>query len=423
MDESVSPDEAYRLVYLARSVDEVVRRYMTRLCRLQDEGFEVHVLAGAGAGFDELAAQGIHAKKIPVRSAVNVAGLAGAYFIIQAYLFEKRPVLVHSFGHRLAWQGTFAAEQAGVPAIFSTLDFHWLEEDPIQLPLGPLALLGMPRFVDRAERGINKALGWPYRRSMREAYRWLAGAVDRYVVTPEFDLKLAQDLELASPKKLEMAIGGAGVDLERFSLDEEGDPDREEARRSLGLPGHWRQVVGWVGPVTRRHGAEELTAAMESLRHSHPSAGWLVVPRGKMADGQRRRLRRLEREGFVQVLQEGKADARLYRAMDLFAWGGRASTPHDPIMEAAAMAVPTVGFDTPGARSLIENGQTGRLVFDETGASLASGLARLLNDPTYLRELGWRARTRANLRFARRAVDDQILRLYDRVLRQKMTPS
>ena len=420
MDEPADGQDVFRVAFLARSVDEVVQRYLSRLSRLRDEGFEVHVLAGEGEGFDELAAAGIEARKIPVKSPANIAGLTGAYFIIQAHLLEMRPVLVHSFGHRLAWQGTFAARQAGVPAVFTTLDYHWLEEDPIHLPLGPLALVGVPGVVGRAEQGLNTAVGTPYRIAMRRAYRWLAEQVDRYVVTTEFDFQLVQDMDVVPPKKLEISIGGAGVDLDRFSFPEQGDPRRQEARRSLALPGQWRHVVGYVGPLTRRHGTEQLVETIESLRHTHPATGWLVVRRGKIADGQARRLRRLERDGVVKLFEERQVDAEIYRAMDILAWPGRPSTPHDAILEAAALAVPTVSFDTPGGRSLIDDGQTGRLVFEESGEGLAAGLARLLNDPKYLRDLGRRARSRAGMRYSRDAVDDHMLRLYDRVLDEAM---
>lgn len=420
MDSPANRDEAYRVVYLSRSADELVRRHLGRLCRLRDEGFEVHVLAGAGEGLRQLADQGIHATAIPVRSTHNVAALIGSYFIIQAYLIETKPLMVHSFGHRLAWLATFAARQTHVPAVFTTLEYHWLEEDPFYLPLGPLAHFGVPKTVTQAERGLNRVVGAPYRRSMRSAYRWLGEQVDRYVVTTEFDFRLLQDMELIPPKKLEIAIGGAGVDLDTYAVADQGEIDREAARRKLGLPSHWRQVVGWVGPVSRRHGSDDLIAGIEALRRTHPTVGWLVVPREQLADGQARRLKRLQRRGHVQLVDDRRPNADLYRAMDLLAWFGRVSTPHDAIAEAAAMAVPTAGYDTPGARSIVEPGQTGHLVFEHQRVELVATIGKLLNDPNQLRELGWRARARVHLRFSRRAVDEQLLRLYDRVLDQEL---
>lgn len=421
MDAVNGRDEAHRLVYVARSADEVVRRYLDRLRRLQNEGFEVHVLAGAGPGIDELTEAGIQAQPIPVGHPHNIAGLVGAYFIVQARLIELDPLLVHVFGHRVAWLGAFAARQAGVPTVFATMEFHWLEEEPLRIPLGPLALLGTsgaPGLVERAERRVNQLVGSPYRRTMHRAYGWLADRVDRYLVTTEFDYQLLQDMEVVDVDKLEIVIGGSGVDLEEYTIQEEGTVDRQGARRRLDLPEDWRRVVGWVGPVTRRHGADDLLAAISKLQMTHPSVGWLVVPRGDLAAGQKKRLRRLEDRGRVRLLEQAESGADLYRAMDVLAWFGRPSTPHDAIGEAAALAVPTVGYETPGARSLVEHGQTGHLVFEGDREAALGTIAKLLNDPKYLEDLGWRARARASSRLARSAVDDQVVRMYDRVLDQ-----
>lgn len=409
-------------MYLARDADELARRHLGRLLRLRDEGIEVDVLAGAGSGLGELAEHGINARPIPVSHPHNVAGLLGAYFIVQAHLFEHRPLFVHAFGHRVAWLGAFAAEQASVPAVFVTLEFHWLEEDPIRFPLGPVTAVKSetPRFVRRTERSINAVVGAPYRRTMHRAYRWLADRVDRYIVTTEFDFQLVQDLEIIAPDKLEIAIGGAGVDLDEYSLGEEDELDRQRARRDLKLPGHWRQVVGYAGPVTRRHGADDLLEAIDRLEQTHPSVGWLIVARGRLPAGQGRRLRRLERRGRLRLIETRRENSQWFRAMDVLAWLASPSTPHDAIAEAAAMAVPTIGYETPGARSLVEQGQTGHLVYEGDLSAAIDTLGAILNDPKRLANLGWRARTRANLRFSRRAVDDQILRLYDRVLEQQL---
>ncbi len=412
--------EANRAVFVGRCSDEVVRRYLTRLRRLRDEGFEVHVLAGAGEGIEVLRQEGMVARPLPVSRAHNAAGLVGAYFIVQAYLLEQRPLMVHAFGHRVAWMTTFAARQAQVPAVFVSFDYHWLEEEPFHLPLGPVAMMGVPRAVEQAESGVNRVVGQAYRRGMHRAYRWIGQQADCYIVSTEFDFRLVQDMEVVAPKKLEIFMGGSGVDLEEYSLEEEGGPDRDEVRRILGLPGHWRQVVGWVGPVTRRHGADDLVGAITRLKRTHPSVGWLVVGRGQVASGQARRLRGLERRGLVKFVESEAPNADFYRAMDVLAWIGRPSTPHDPITEAAALVVPTVGYDTPGARARVENGQTGHLVFEEEKEAVVAILAKVLGDPRRLRNLGRRARALAQLHFSRNAADEQMLRLYDRVLEKKL---
>ncbi len=409
-----------RAVFVARDGDEVLRRYLSRMEMMRREGLEVEVFAAPGRGLQELEARGYATQPIPVGKAYNAAGMLGAYVMIQAHLIETGPLMVHAFGHRVAWLTAFASKQVGGPATFVTLDYHWLEEDPWKLPLGPLGALGVPGWLEGAEEGLNRVTGMPYRQWMKRWYRWLSGAVDRYIVSTEFDFQLVQDLEIVESEQLEISIGGAGVDLETYQLPEQGDPMREEAREELGLPSRWRQVVGMVGPLTRRHGADCLLEAIEVLSASEPAVGWLIATRGEVASGQMRRLRPWIDKGVVQVIDGEMPSALPYRAMDVLAWMGQASTPHDGLMEAAALCVPTVGYDTPGARSVVQNGTTGQLVYEGQRSSLIATLEQMLRDPAGLDDMGWRARSLAGNHFSRRAVDDQMVRMYDRILDAKI---
>ncbi len=418
--EQSSIEGSPRAVFVARDGAEVWRRYWSRIEMMRREGLEVDVLAPRGEGLRELAARGVRTRSIPVGKAHNAAGLLGAYFMVQAHLIETQPLMVHAFGHRVAWMTAFAARQIGGPATFVSLDYHWLEEDPLKMPLGPLGSLGVPEWVVSAEEGLNQVAGMPFRQWMKRSYRWLADQVDRYVVSTEFDFQLVQDLEIVSDGRLEITPGGAGVDLGEYKLPEQGDPEREQARSELGLPAKWRQVVGVVGPLTRRHGADDLLETIEELSRSEPGLGWLVVSRGEVALGQRRRLQPWIDRDVVRLVDGEAPSALIYRAMSVLGWFGRTLTPHDCILEAAALCVPTVGYDTPGARAVVKNGTTGQLVYEGDKASLVATLARMLRDPSELEDMGWRARSLAGNQFGRRDVDDQMVRMYDRVLDAKV---
>ncbi|RDV39977.1 glycosyltransferase [Bradymonadaceae bacterium TMQ3] len=420
-----SRQQVYPAVFVGRSSAEIARRYSQRFKRLADAGFEIHVLAADDGGFDALRRQGVQCKAIPVASPRNAAALMGAYFIVQGVMLELRPVLVHIFSHRLAWLSAFAARQAEVPALFVTLEYHWLEEEPVHLPLGPMALVTSNEGVRAAEERINAVVGYPWRKVMLQAYERLGTQVDRYVVTTEFDFRLLQDLGLVAPSRLEVAVGGVGVDVTRYR-PASGDQDeaRQRAREALGLPTHWRQVVGWVGPVSRRHGADDLVATVKALRRTHPSLGWVIAPRGTLADGQARRLRRLADRGWVRLVHgERKTDANFYQALDVMACFGTTSTPIDGVLEAGACGVPTVAYNTPATRSLIVSGSTGELVLEGDQPTLTSVLSARLRAPELLRGQGAKMRERVETFFRRESSDDQMLQLYDAVLGAKLVTS
>ena len=409
----------YCATFVGRSVDEIVGRHLSRLRSLRREGFSVHVLAGPGKGARALLEAGIGFQAIPVGHPVNPLSMAGAFLIVQAHMIEAQPLLVHSFGHRVAWLSTLAARRVEVPAIFITLDYHWLEEDPLSLPTQFVGLPGIKEALVGGQEVLNRAIGPAHRRWMRQAYRWLGEAVDRYLVTTEFDLKMAQDLDLVEPSKLEIALGSPGVDLERFQCPQAGDPMREEAREELGLPRRWRHVIGVAGSITLRHGAQDLVATVDEVGSARPSVGWVVVLREEPGPLIRRQLDRLVRDEKIVVIEQDQG-ALPFRAMDVMAWFGRPSSPHDGIAEAGALAVPCVGYDTPGARELVVPGDTGYLVYEGAREELAAVLLSLLDDPARRREMGLRARSRVMSQWDRRDLDGQLLRLYDRVLEQKL---
>lgn len=169
--------QIYRLIYVASSSREVVERYRHRLQRLQEAGFEVHVLAGDDGGLPTLARDGFIVRPIPISRRYNLPGGLAAYFICQAYFLENPPTLVHAFGHRAALSAVFAAHQAGTPAIFVTINSHWPGD---------------------GETRIERALAEPAAR----AYRRLAKMVDRYLVADEETCRWLEESDIVAAPKL-----------------------------------------------------------------------------------------------------------------------------------------------------------------------------------------------------------------------------
>lgn len=186
--------QVYRLIYVASSSQEVVERYRERLQELQEAGFEVHILASDDGGLPALAQDGFIVRPLPIGRRYNVPGTIGAYFICQAYFLEHPPTLVHAFGHRGALSAVFAAHQAGVPAIFMSLERH---------------LAGLDEEGSR----LHRALAEPVQR----AYRTLSQMVDRYLVEDEETCLWVEEQGISAPPKLAY-IEGEG---ELFELYDE----------------------------------------------------------------------------------------------------------------------------------------------------------------------------------------------------------
>lgn len=410
---------SYRLMYVGRSSAQIERDFGARLSRLMREGFEVHVLAGDDGGFGELSARGVVCKPIPVGHKLNVAGLVGAFFIMQAYFIEEEPVLVHAFDDVVAWMGAFAAHQAHVEAVVATVERHAFVEDPVRLEIDTLVPVPA-RALEGIEAFLNHVVDVPLRQGLMRAYGYLGDIVDKYFVINEHDFEALQRLELVPPAKLEMIIGGDGVDLDKFDVDDEHFPSVDAARRRLGIPAHWRHVMGYRGPLTPARGSVDLLRCIERVAETHPSVGWLVGIEGGEVGGLVHRFERLERAGRVAIVRHIDDDATFYRALDAFVLPSYREGAPTRLMEAAATQVGAIAYNLPATQSVIEHGQTGELVPRGDFDGLVDAVRQAIDNPGRLESYGLRARARAQHKFNRQHVEDQVFRMYDTVLEMKM---
>jgi glycosyltransferase involved in cell wall biosynthesis len=406
-------------MYVARSSAQIERDFGRRLSRLIREGFEVHVLAADDGGFGALDERGVICKPIPVERKLNVAGLLGAFFIIQAYFIEEKPVLVHAFNDVLAWLGSLAAHRSGAAAVFASVERHAFVDDPVRFELDTLVPVP-PRALEAVEAFLNNVVDAPVRKGLYRAYRYLGEVVDKYLVINEHDFQAIQDLELVSAEKIEMLIGANGVELDRFDVDDSDFPSVDAARRRLDVPDHWRHVLGYLGPFSLPRGATDLLECIERVAETQPSAGWLIGIEGGASMPLRARLKRLERKGLVQIIEAPAEPGLFMRALDVFVLPSYREGAPTRLMEAAACKVGAIAYNLPATQSVIEHGQTGELIPLGAVDRLIESLRGALGNPTRLENYGARARSRALRKFNRQHVEDQVFRLYDTVLEVKL---
>jgi glycosyltransferase involved in cell wall biosynthesis len=136
------------------------------------------------------------------------------------------------------------------------------------------------------------------------------------------------------------------------------------------------------------------------LERSHPSIGWAVVDRNGAENG-----------------NVATASPTFFQAIDVYLQPD-ANERATNLRRAAAMRVPAVAVRTTTSESVVVDFETGRLAeLDQLGDCLVD----VLDDPKRAADMGLRARARAERRFDRVHIDEQILRIYDRVLSRVMT--
>jgi glycosyltransferase involved in cell wall biosynthesis len=194
-----------------------------------------------------------------------------------------------------------------------------------------------------------------------------------------------------------IAIVPNGIDLDRFDALKR-EHSREAVCRQLQLERE-SLLVGTVGEINPLKGQEEFLRAAARIAERRGDVHFIIAG----ADSSRRGVRREALECLVRDLKlEGRVHftgwledvAPLLSALDVFVSASHTESFGLAMVEAMAGGAAIVASSTAGARSIIEDGVTGRLVPIRDVEALAENILRLLSD----------AAERSRLRDAARAV-------------------
>jgi glycosyltransferase involved in cell wall biosynthesis len=191
--------------------------------------------------------------------------------------------------------------------------------------------------------------------------------------------------------------------------------DRAAARRLLGIDDGAR-VVEWHGRVTiRRKGLDVLLAAWEAVCAQRPRDELVLLLVGTGEDAAAFH-RRVEATGLrsIRWRDEYVADRDellvYLSAADVYVLPSRHEGFAVAPIEAMAAGLPVVAADAPGVEDLFPDGErSGGIVVPSGDAdALAEALGRLVGDVATCRELGAKARERAEDRYSLEAVGVQL---------------
>jgi glycosyltransferase involved in cell wall biosynthesis len=155
-----------------------------------------------------------------------------------------------------------------------------------------------------------------------------------------------------------------GVDAELFN------PARRNRRED-----DRDQVLGYVGRLSVEKNVALLACVQKELEaKGHRNFRFLIVGHGSEEGWVRERLPRAE---FAGVLK-GEALATAYANMDLFVFPSHTDTFGNVVLEALASGVPAVVTPDGGPKTIVRDGETGRVVAD---ADFATAVAGILGDP------------------------------------------
>lgn len=192
--------------------------------------------------------------------------------------------------------------------------------------------------------------------------------------------------------------------------------DRATARTSMGVEADARLVI-WHGRVdVKNKGLDVLLHAWQHLTQEHPdpTLQLLLVGTGRDAPQFRHRLDVLALQGVVWVdryVTDRETLSHYLSAADVYAFPSRhEGFPIAPI-EAMACGLPVVAADAPGVVEILAgNESSGGLIVPRGDAvAFARALWRILEDGPLRRELGRRARERAETAFSMETIGRRLV--------------
>lgn len=301
----------------------------------------------------------------PTRDAAAFARLRG--------IFEaERPDLVHTHSSKAGILGRAAAWSAGVKTIVHTNHgLPFFDEQPLP--------------VRAVYWGLEKAASW---------------VTDRVVCVGD-EMKR---------KSMAAGLGGAGsFEVIRSGIETELFTQAAENRACLSIAGD-APVVGIVARMTPHKGHRFLIDA------APPGVHLLFVGDGEEREAIEGQVaaRGLKATFAGHVPPEAVPD--LIASMDVLVhpslWEG---LPRAAV-QALLVGRPVVAFDCDGAREVVVDGVTGRLVPPKSVEGLAAAIRELLARPDRGRSLGLAGRATMESLFDWRKAGEQLGGLYDRLL-------
>lgn len=343
-------------------------RLLREACWLRQRGHTVMLACNDDASIiGRAGAAGVEARAIPLRSNVDLKGLAALAKLIR----REKPDLLHAHSSKDAWF-SFYFHLAGVPVIRSR---H----------------MTLPRTMRRGRRFI-------YRHGCR-----------RLIASARFIAETMRDSLGVRPERIDVI--GECVDTEEFSPG-----DGSAFRREFGIA-EKAPLFGIVAMLRGEKGHDVFLAAARKVLDQRPDARFVIVGAAAAGSPTEDKIRTLTAQLFAHfseppVIMTGfrRDIPQIMRALDCLVVPSRQEAQTLVIPQAFATAKPAIGSRVGGIPEILTDGVNGFLVERDNDEHLADRMLRLANDPALARRLGEAAREFAEQELA---VDVKMRQLVD----------
>ena len=209
-----------------------------------------------------------------------------------------------------------------------------------------------------------------------------------------------------------------GIDTEKFDPEK---VDRNKVRTELKISNN-EIVIGMLARFSPGKGHEEFLAAAKQLNEKNNKLRFLIV--GEASHGEddyATQIKKLASQLRIEnILFTGfRSDTpEVLAAMDIFVFPSHSEAFGIALVEAMAMAKPSVCSNSDGVLDIAIDGETSFLFENKNANDLAEKIQKLLSEPGLGLHMGVKARERAVNKFDLNILTDRVIRFYKQELNQ-----
>lgn len=372
------PSRRPRICFVVSAPETAIAFLNPHIERLAND-YEIDVVMNAPEGDPRVSAH-CHQHNVPIARRVTPIEDVRALWQLRKQLRRGKYTAVHSVTPKAGLLTSVATLGLGIP-----IRIHWFTGQVWA------NRLGARRF---ALRSLDRVVAFRTTTALVDSASQRTFLIAEGVVNPASTLVLG-------------AGSICGVDTERFRPDSAA---RTQVRRELGIPDE-SPIVVFVGRLNRDKGVLTLAAAFGQLDNGLDAHLMLI---GTDEEGLSGEVLALAGQGAARTRIVGHVanSERYLAASDIFCLPSYREGFGMAAIEAAAVALPSVVTDIYGLTDAVVAGETGALVPPGDTVKLSETLTEMLRDPSLRRDMGLRARSRAQSEFNQEVVTGALGNLY-----------
>jgi len=245
---------------------------------------------------------------------------------------------------------------------------------------------------------------------MNRAHKLTLRRTDRVIAVSQAVADVLRAQHIFSGEKI--VVIHNGIDVDRFVRGREANFIKEDQKLCVGMIGH-------LAPIK---GQEDFIQAAGIICRQRRDVEFVIAGEDKSRRGEHRRsiemlIAELNLDQHVTLIGWVDDVAKLLPTLNVFVSPSRSEPFGLSIVEAMAAGVPVIATASEGAREIIDDQQTGRLVPIGDVKTLANAISGLLTDSELRERLSAEALRRVHERFSLQRMLDATEKVYRQALR------